>query len=654
MGHIKRGMILDGNDVIGIPDFLILVDNFGKEVPTTGGGGGSGGSPDLIVESPSVSDGTLTLGQSFTLRATVRNQGNGQSAATTLRYYRSTDATITTSDASVGTDAVGSLSASGTSSESISLQAPNTPGSYYYGACAENVSGESNTQNNCSSGVRVTVEGGNTFDVTVAQIKNLENQLEQNRNRIEQEITQQRQNHPLNAPKDQFETDAEYAARQSQLNAILAESHQRLLVRYGIKNTQTQIAQLYRKTFPTNDITVTLGTYNANSEYFPITFEATLNGEDLRYEQRLTLNRDDARSLYNNWNKVIAKGYLSIDPGYRQALVWVELKYTPIWPQGFWWERNEVYDLGDDNYAVAFSPDGKYIATGGNGKNTSIREVSTGRELRQTTHSGTVYAVTFSPDGQYLATADAKYVSLWQLSNNEILWSKYQVVPNFSPFYTDYADYLAVAFRPDGKFLATGSTQGVAIIEVNGGADLWGKKRVSSANYSFVTTYAFFDAVAYSPNGQYLATGDTLNDAIIWDASNGTIIHQIGHSDDVWEVAFSPDGQYLITGDNAGNVSICEVSSGQKLQELPHDGGWIGAVTYSPDGAYLAVGHENKKITIYRMGQETIRFDSEIVREKSIEVSRKVYEVAWHPCGHLISDGNKVYRVIPRPDIQGD
>ena len=95
-GTYQAGYDLDGNGMIGIPDFLILVDNFGKEVPTTGvgGGGGGSGSPDLIVESPSVSDDTLTPGQSFTLRATVRNQGNGQSAATTLRYHRSTDATI--------------------------------------------------------------------------------------------------------------------------------------------------------------------------------------------------------------------------------------------------------------------------------------------------------------------------------------------------------------------------------------------------------------------------------------------------------------------------------------------------------------------------------------------------------------------------------
>ena len=128
-------------------------------VTVSGGGGGGGGSssPDLIVESPSVSDSTLTPGQSFTLQATVRNRGTGQSAETTLRYYRSSDATIATSDTEVGTDSVSGLSASGTSAESISLTAPSSAGTYYYGACVASVSGESNTDNNCSDGVRVAV-----------------------------------------------------------------------------------------------------------------------------------------------------------------------------------------------------------------------------------------------------------------------------------------------------------------------------------------------------------------------------------------------------------------------------------------------------------------------------------------------------------------
>ena len=113
--------------------------------------------PDLVVGSPSVSNSSPVTGASFTLSATVRNQGSGPSAATTLRYYRSTDATITTGDTEVGTDAVGALAASGTSDESIDLTAPSSPGTYYYGACVDDVTGESDTSNNCSSAVTIAV-----------------------------------------------------------------------------------------------------------------------------------------------------------------------------------------------------------------------------------------------------------------------------------------------------------------------------------------------------------------------------------------------------------------------------------------------------------------------------------------------------------------
>ena len=149
---------LDGDGVIALGDYDIFVSNWGKTFPVSpSGGGGGSSSPDLIVESPSVSNSTLTTGQSFTLSATVRNQGTGASASTTLRYYRSSGTTISPSDTEVGTDAVGSLNASGTSAESISLNAPSNAGTYYYGACVENVSDESDTNNNCSSAVRVTV-----------------------------------------------------------------------------------------------------------------------------------------------------------------------------------------------------------------------------------------------------------------------------------------------------------------------------------------------------------------------------------------------------------------------------------------------------------------------------------------------------------------
>ena len=115
--------------------------------------------PDLVVESPSVSDSNLETGESFTLRATVRNQGDGTSSSTTLRYYRSTDSTISISDAFVDTDGVPSLGSGETSPESDGVTAPTSAGTYYYGACVDFVSGESNTENNCSAGVEVTVTG---------------------------------------------------------------------------------------------------------------------------------------------------------------------------------------------------------------------------------------------------------------------------------------------------------------------------------------------------------------------------------------------------------------------------------------------------------------------------------------------------------------
>ena len=113
--------------------------------------------PDLEVGTPTVSDSSPTEGGSFTLSATVSNTGEGESVATTLRYYRSTDATISTSDAQVGTDAVEALAAAGSKSESVDLTAPSTAGTYYYGACVDAVTGESDTTDNCSSSVQVDV-----------------------------------------------------------------------------------------------------------------------------------------------------------------------------------------------------------------------------------------------------------------------------------------------------------------------------------------------------------------------------------------------------------------------------------------------------------------------------------------------------------------
>ena len=125
------------------------------------------GAPDLVVSTPTVDSASQTVGASFTLNATVHNQGSAGSAAATLRYYSSTDATITTSDTELGTDSISALAAFGTSDQSIDLTAPSSVGDYYYGACVDAVSSESSTTNNCSSALTVTVEAEGSPDLVV-------------------------------------------------------------------------------------------------------------------------------------------------------------------------------------------------------------------------------------------------------------------------------------------------------------------------------------------------------------------------------------------------------------------------------------------------------------------------------------------------------
>ena len=89
------GIDLNSNGSIDFVDLLLFAEGFGGP-PSTGVR--NGGSPDLVVQSPSVGNKNVASGATFTLGATVRNQGNGSSAVTTLRYYRTTDATVSTSD----------------------------------------------------------------------------------------------------------------------------------------------------------------------------------------------------------------------------------------------------------------------------------------------------------------------------------------------------------------------------------------------------------------------------------------------------------------------------------------------------------------------------------------------------------------------------
>ena len=157
-GVVDSGFKLDGanSNPTGITydnNFFYVADKSGKIYEY--------GHPDLSVESLLVSPDTLTTaGQKFTLRFVVRNEGIAQTEPTTLRYYYSTDETISQfypEDKKVGEADINSLYEAETDTVSITLDGPSDPGVHHYGACVESVTYERYTSNNCSDAVRVVV-----------------------------------------------------------------------------------------------------------------------------------------------------------------------------------------------------------------------------------------------------------------------------------------------------------------------------------------------------------------------------------------------------------------------------------------------------------------------------------------------------------------
>ena len=504
---------------------------------------------------------------------------------------------------------------------------------------------------------------GDAFDQTVDQIKILETELEQNQididekqGLIEEALRNFRANHPLDAPQGEFESDADYAARLRRLAEAVAQRRAELeeehlsSLRADRLEAQTEISRLHRRTFFTNDITATLGPYNANEEYFPITFVANNESVDVR----LNISRqNDAPTLKSNWDKVVKTAYISIDPGYRRALTQVRLEYPPLWENGITWRFNLVYDLGNNN-SIAFSPDGKYIATASHDEYgiANIWTMEDGKKFRKMDHGTPVDAVEFSLDGKYFATAGGRgrrflgQTIVWEMNKG----TKVHTLEHSSAV-------RAATFSPDGKYLATsflsqyiGGPRGPYLYI--GFAYLWSAKSgdwVRSIKYNAYNST--IPALTFSPNGEFLATGNASRNphgaqsATLWKASNGNPVRHFAHRNVVGAIAFSPNSKYLATG-SYESITFWEIGNGRSVRqiELPDTG--IYAVTFSPDGEFLAVGKNNGYIDLFRVGTEDITLETGIPRVRSIWTGEEVRDLAWHPSGNFISDGRKVYRPV--------
>jgi Tol biopolymer transport system component len=290
---------------------------------------------------------------------------------------------------------------------------------------------------------------------------------------------------------------------------------------------------------------------------------------------------------------------------------------------------NGLY-IGDPALSVAWSPDGKRLATGDDHNTVKIRDEDTGKELPTTLsgpESGYVISVAWSPDGRRLATVktDDPTAKVWDAATGEpqltlsghrlfvrsVAWSPdsqrlatasdddtaklWDLEKSTEPLTLNghTSGVAGVAWSWDGKWLATASFDKTAKV--------WdaatGKERLTLRGHTASVT-----SVAWSPDGKWLATASDDETARVWDVAMGKERLTLnGHTGGVASVAWSSDGKRLATGNKDFTVKIWDAARGTELLTLGGDNGPVQSVAWSPDGKRLATASTDGTLQVYAM-----------------------------------------------------
>lgn len=231
--------------------------------------------------------------------------------------------------------------------------------------------------------------------------------------------------------------------------------------------------------------------------------------------------------------------------------------------------------IGGPALSVALSPDGKWIAFAGGGDwGVRVNDLESGREVRlMTGHKGFVTSLAFSPDGRRVASGSSDHsVRIWDLATGEAIH-----VLTGHPAEV----FRKVAFSPDGRLLVSASG------DAYGRTTVWDVSTGTRIR-SLATDKQRTRSISISPDGRLLASGGTDGDLKLWDLATGERVRSIaGHAGAVLGVAFSPDGKTLASGGSDNSLRIWDVSSGASVANGNTTAG-VFSVAFSPDGHWLA------------------------------------------------------------------
>jgi WD40 repeat protein len=302
--------------------------------------------------------------------------------------------------------------------------------------------------------------------------------------------------------------------------------------------------------------------------------------------------------------------------------------------------------------AVAYSPDGAWIATASDDGTAKLWDAKTGKFQRTLEHErGTdINGLAFSPDGNWLATAgNDRNVKVWNLrpaSSPEPRVRRHDASVN------------AVAFHPGKNQLVTGCSDAKVYVWDLGADEQ--EMRLRGLDPEKISQLALIDhkgqvnAVTFSPDGGLLATASDDGTVKLWDAGSWALLRTLtGAASRVAAVAFHPDGQWVAAGSDDGATRVWHVSSDTPVRALSSrvllPTRAVRGVAFSPDGKWLAVASRDMLVRVWEV--DSARLDLTLSGHQQM-----VTAVAFDPSNpsRLVTASDdrtaRVWDLTPRPE----